>query len=1409
MVADAYLSANNIDWDVDDATFHGADCIAQTQTGRIDNLDVVAMQNEISGTSMSAGFSVTLDAKNKFLPSEASVNASYGRYDSKKTKRVQFTAGAGSTLKVGRGNFKGADVSENNIDIKSVTKSEFKDYNKSISFGFAASWSKDGGPKLDNLSIQTQGYGALDHISKGITMGHGLYKAHQAKKQSNNGSIDNKRKYNGKHKWKFDYNSEDNKFKSQGITDVMMKKVGGTILKNMKIDKDGFGLNVPNIPGFKVKLSEKKGFEMEGPGGLKAGFGTDGSATVGLDQIGTLTRSADGVVSGSVEIDGFGTFGMSSNGIEYQNDDIGGFKIGSNGAEINTKYGVKFNVNNNGAVGAQYANDNVSFGVDSAGNAKVNIKHEDSELSLDTQKGANIKSHGITAGIGDGSFKAGFEHENASFNIDSKGSFDGHIQNDDLKLDFNDKGMIIETDINGENTQLSAGTGGIGFKNEEHHYNASKSGVHIENKNVLMDLNDGNVVLDTNIKGTEINVNNDNVSLANDNVSVKYSNQNGLTTKTKDFETTITKNAAEFKDKNMHFKASENEFVAEHKDIGVNITNGNVLLDTNINDTQIKVNNDNVSLLNSNVNINYSNHTGLTTNTKDFVANISKNGAEFKDENVHLKVSENEFSAKHKDIVDVNMTHGKISGHVEVKGTKITSNSNEVTLKNDSVKAKYSKQKGFEAETAQYSFAANKNAISATGNNFDAELSKTKGFNGAINKTKINVDSQQASISQGNNGAVISKDGLKTNINGTEAFIGPNCVEYKDDKNSHFKLSKENGLETKFKDTQFNVNTQRVSLQNNDSNALISKDDINVNIQGNKLMVNKNKVEYNDMDGKYLKASKNEFRTNLVTWKDLKKLKVNKLAEGFDINTNIRLPTVKVRLPPLMNITDVFTETAKKAAFLKRLPDLLFVSMNSDFIQQRITLPLITANNIPIIIAQLLHVTFTADYEYMISVNQMEVIQLLKSTFVSNIIPFELIQAVTLNNSSYVNAFIDQFITNHIGPNYAANTWNVFQLNHVSNTINSITDDENNESLIEINDIINRVNAIGTIDEQMNIWNCIKMKSKPGKELTQKIANYIQKRFNLPYYWFNRHTNTTLCFPYCEELTQYFGIKLPISLFTDVDIPLPKALLQLLPFLPPKLKASIDFVTNKWRQGDGTSTIINTIQLLCHSIMIHFNISDINIKRALKQIGFMQFGNKQISLSFKQKGSIIKALIMSKYKGKDTMNEEMYWDTLMSIIYNKKMNINQMHYVCQQLGYFKDDNSILDEMLKFKFIKQNDTEKLNKLIIKNMKCLSELDEKWINVISTFNKDTKPKEMVYKLLQLVFEDHKYLESIPSIWKQFYYDDDQKYNDKKNDNDNDKKENTLYFVDMEKQIQIPLKIHSHNGHWRDYKPDNMLN
>eukprot|EP01084_Bolivina_argentea_P032846 60804_1 len=41
MVTDAYLSANNIDWDVDDAKFHGSDCIAQTQSGRIDNLDVV------------------------------------------------------------------------------------------------------------------------------------------------------------------------------------------------------------------------------------------------------------------------------------------------------------------------------------------------------------------------------------------------------------------------------------------------------------------------------------------------------------------------------------------------------------------------------------------------------------------------------------------------------------------------------------------------------------------------------------------------------------------------------------------------------------------------------------------------------------------------------------------------------------------------------------------------------------------------------------------------------------------------------------------------------------------------------------------------------------------------------------------------------------------------------------------------------------------------------------------------------------------------------------------------------------------------------------------------------------------------------------------------------------------------
>eukprot|EP01084_Bolivina_argentea_P085162 153924_1 len=36
------------------------------------------------------------------------------------------------------------------------------------------------------------------------------------------------------------------------------------------------------------------------------------------------------------------------------------------------------------------------------------------------------------------------------------------------------------------------------------------------------------------------------------------------------------------------------------------------------------------------------------------------------------------------------------------------------------------------------------------------------------------------------------------------------------------------------------------------------------------------------------------------------------------------------------------------------------------------------------------------------------------------------------------------------------------------------------------------------------------------------------------------------------------------------------------------------------------------------------------------------------------------------------------------------------------------------------------------------------------------------------------------------------------------------NTLHFVDIEKQIQIPLKIHSNNGHYNDNrKPDNMLN
>merc|ERR1711983_288832 len=142
---------------------------------------------------------------------------------------------------------------------------------------------------------------------------------------------------------------------------------------------------------------------------------------------------------------------------------------------------------------------------------------------------------------------------------------------------------------------------------------------------------------------------------------------------------------------------------------------------------------------------------------------------------------------------------------------------------------------------------------------------------------------------------------------------------------------------------------------------------------------------------------------------------------------------------------------------------------------------------------------------------------------------------------------------------------------------------------------------------------------------------------------------------------------------------------------------------------------------------------------------------------------------MSKKSKESKNNAEMFWNTLMSIIRNKKMNINQMYYLCKELGYFDGDNSILDEMLRFKFTKSSDIKQLNKLIVKNMKCLHELDDEWFSTISDFKVNTDPKEMVYKLLKLVFRDNKLLKSTPEIWKQFYYVDDDQKDGKKSDDD----------------------------------------
>eukprot|EP01084_Bolivina_argentea_P251100 421001_1 len=57
-----------------------------------------------------------------------------------------------------------------------------------------------------------------------------------------------------------------------------------------------------------------------------------------------------------------------------------------------------------------------------------------------------------------------------------------------------------------------------------------------------------------------------------------------------------------------------------------------------------------------------------------------------------------------------------------------------------------------------------------------------------------------------------------------------------------------------------------------------------------------------------------------------------------------------------------------------------------------------------------------------------------------------------------------------------------------------------------------------------------------------------------------------------------------------------------------------------------------------------------------------------------------------------------------------------------------------------------------------------------------------------------KDEKLMESAKELLSHnVFVNDDQKYNDKKNDNDIDQKENKLHFLDIEKEVIIPLKIH----------------
>ena len=85
--------------------------------------------------------------------------------------------------------------------------------------------------------------------------------------------------------------------------------------------------------------------------GFTGSINSDGSASFGHKNVGTLHRSADGDMSAKVKIDGFGDLNVGSKGISYENDKIGKFNVGKSGFNANVK-GLNVNLKSDGTVGA-------------------------------------------------------------------------------------------------------------------------------------------------------------------------------------------------------------------------------------------------------------------------------------------------------------------------------------------------------------------------------------------------------------------------------------------------------------------------------------------------------------------------------------------------------------------------------------------------------------------------------------------------------------------------------------------------------------------------------------------------------------------------------------------------------------------------------------------------------------------------------------------------------------------------------------------------------------------------------------------------------------------------------------------------------------------------------------------------